>query len=122
MVKTAVAVAGAWPGSAVWSAPSVKPIDTEAVADICRKYETVVVLEEHSVIGGLGSTVAEIAAAYAPAWVCRVGIPDRFSRYCGSYGYLMEEHRLTADAVAAQVRDFLARVSGGESRPQPTAA
>jgi transketolase len=119
MVKTALEVAAEWPGSAVWSAPSLKPLDAETMAGICRRHQAVIVLEEHSVFGGLGSIVAEIASAHAPTWVCRVGVQDRFSEYCGSYSYLMEEHRLNADAVAEQVRDFLARaaLAGQTQRP-----
>jgi transketolase len=103
-------VAARWPGSAVWSAPFLKPLDEGQVATVCDRHPVVVVLEEHSVHGGLGSAVAEIASTHAPTWVCRVGIPDRFSRYCGSYEYLLCEHRLDVEAVARQVGDFLGRL------------
>ena len=107
MVKTALAAAERWPESEVFSAPSIKPLDEAAIADICRRHAAVIVLEEHSVYGGLGSAVAEIAAARWPAWICRIGIQDRFSQYCGSYQYLLREHRLDVDAVAEQVAAFL---------------
>jgi len=94
----------------VWSAPCLKPLDERQVAGVCRRHQAVVVLEEHSIHGGLGSAVAEIAAALAPTWICRVGVQDRFSRRCGSYAYLIEEHQLDVDAVTMQVREFLARV------------
>jgi transketolase len=110
MVQTALAVAMHWPQSAVWSAPSIKPLDAKMVADVCKKHQAVIVLEEHSIHGGLGAAVAEIACAEAPSWICRIGIQDRFSQYCGSYGYLMREHRLDADAVHGQVKAFLAKV------------
>jgi transketolase len=110
MVHTALKVAGNWRGSAVWSAPCLKPFDEEQVVSICRQHQAVVVVEEHTVYGGLGSAVAEIAAARAPTWVCRVGIQDRFSRCCGSYAYLIEEHRLTPEAVTEQVEQFLERL------------
>jgi transketolase len=70
----------------------------------------VIVLEEHSVFGGLGSAVTEIAAASAPTWVCRVGVADRFSKFCGSYDYLMREHGLDVDTVVEHVRHFLAKL------------
>ena len=54
MVQTALAVAERWPGSAVWSAPSLKPLLPEAVTAVCRQHEVIVVLEEHSIYGGLG--------------------------------------------------------------------
>ncbi|HJT79313.1 MAG TPA: transketolase C-terminal domain-containing protein [Gemmataceae bacterium] len=122
MVRTALEAAEQWPGSAVWSAPCLKPLDTEAVANLCRRHGAVIVLEEHSVYGGLGSAVAEIAAAHAPAWVCRVGVADRFSERCGSYGYLMREHGLDLEGVVGQVEEFLARTTGQEVGPGRDAA
>ena len=107
MVKTALEVASSWPASEVYSAPCLKPLDALQVADICRRHEAVVVLEEHNVQGGLGSAIAEIAASAAPTWVCRIGIADRFSKLCGSYAYLMCEHGLDAANVETKVRDFL---------------
>jgi len=113
MARTARTAAAAWPGSAVWSAPSIKPLDPAPVAALCRRYALVVTLEEHSIHGGLGAAVAEIAAAHAPTWICRIGVPDRFSQCCGSYGYLLEEHRLSPTAVGEQVRAFMERLPRG---------
>lgn len=113
MVRTALEVAASWPGSAVWSAPCLKPLSEKAVQDVCEQHQAVVVVEEHSIYGGLGSAVAEIAAASAPTWVCRVGVADRFSQFCGSYDYLLREHGLDAKAVAAQVNRFLNKIPGG---------
>src|SRR5262249_41039972 len=110
MVQTARAVMRHWPGSSLWSAPCLKPLDADAVAEICRRHEAVIVLEEHTVHGGLGSAVAEIAAERWPTWVCRVGVRDRFSRYCGSDSYPMHEHRLAAEAVRRQVEGFVTKL------------
>jgi transketolase len=109
MVLTALEAADRWPDSPVWSAPSLKPLDEDKVAAICGSHDVVVVLEEHSVFGGLGSAVAEIATDRAPTRVCRIGVPDRFSRYCGSYAYLMSEHGLDTPSVVHRVQEFLAR-------------
>lgn len=107
MVRTAVELTHtAHPDAEVWSVPSIKPIDTHGVADICRRHRGVVVLEEHSVMGGLGSLVAEIAAEHAPVRVLRVGVQDRFSHHCGSYEYLLKEHGLDLQSVAVQVGAF----------------
>jgi transketolase len=109
MVVTARAIAAdAYPGAAVWSVPFVKPIDQEQVASICRQTRRVVVMEEHSVYGGLGSLVAEIAAEHAPTRVLRVGVRDRFSHHCGTYDYLLKEHGLDREAVAGRIREFMA--------------
>jgi transketolase len=115
MVKTALVVAAEWPGSGVWSVPCLKPLAADPIAAICARHEAVMVLEEHSVYGGLGSAVTEVAAAQAPTWVCRIGIRDRFSERCGSYAYLLREHGLDAAGVAAQVRQFLARLPGSRA-------
>jgi transketolase len=122
MVHTALAVAREWPGSSVWSAPSLKPLDSAQVAEVCCGRRAVIVLEEHSIYGGLGSAVAEIVSARAPTWVCRIGIQDRFSRFCGSYAYLLEEHQLDPAAVSLRVQRFLARLPSGMPQVPPLAA
>ena len=121
MVSTALIAAEEWPDSAVWSAPSLKPLDDIHVADVCRPHQTVVVLEEHSIYGGLGSAVAEATARHAPTWVCSIGIDDRFSQRCGSYGYLMREHGLDGDSIRQRVYNFL-DLRNGASALQPSAA
>jgi transketolase len=63
----------------------------------------VVVLEEHSVLGGLGSVVTEIAAEFAPVRILRIGVQDRFSHHCGSYEYLLQEHGLDRLAIEQRV-------------------
>jgi transketolase len=115
MVTTALAASTVWPGSAVWTAPCLKPLDANHVAEVCAAHEVVVVLEEHSQHGGLASAIAEATAAGAPRWVCPVGVRDRFSRFCGSYTYLMHEHGLDVEAVKARVQQFLDRRAAGGS-------
>jgi transketolase len=117
MVKTALVAAQDWPGSAVWSVPSIKPLEGDHVAGVCAGHEAVIVLEEHSVHGGLASAVAEATAAHRPAWVCAVGVQDRFSRCAGSYDYLMREHQLDAESVKTRVRNFVASLPGRHARP-----
>lgn len=106
MVHTALRCAERWPGSSVWSAPSIKPLDADVVATICAGHRAVVVLEEHSTSGGLASAVAEISAALAPVPVCAVGVLDRFSQFCGGYEYLLREHQLDEASVVRRVERF----------------
>jgi transketolase len=112
MVRTAVATAATaeFAQASVWSVPCLKPIDENAITDICRRHEVIVVLEEHSTFGGLGSAVAEIAASHAPTWVCRIGAEDRFNEECGSYSHLMRSHGLDVEGVCRQIRSFLHRM------------
>jgi transketolase len=108
MVRTAVDIASvSYPEASVWSVPFIKPMDRQQVIAICSKSQAVVVLEEHSVLGGLGSTIAEIAAESAPVRFLRVGVQDRFSQYCGTYDYLLREHGLDREAVAQRIAAFV---------------
>ncbi|MET0383835.1 MAG: transketolase C-terminal domain-containing protein [Burkholderiaceae bacterium] len=109
MVSTAVKLAPDFPGCAVWSAPFVKPLDALQVADIARGGGRLVVLEEHSTLGGLGAAVAEITSEHAPVRLLRVGVQDRYSEHCGTYDYLLKEHGLDLDAVRERLRAFLGR-------------
>ncbi len=108
-VKLATKLAQEWPGSAVWSAPSIKPLDSEAVVSACLAHKMVVTLEEHNILGGLGGAIAEILSEERPMPVCRLGIRDRFSELCGSYNYLMREHGLDLDSASARVHAFVKR-------------
>ena len=108
MVRTAMDIAAAsYPEAAVWSVPFIKPLDTNQVAAICAQSRAVVVLEEHSVLGGLGSAIAEIAAELAPVRLLRIGVQDRFSQHCGTYEYLLQEHGLDRAAVAQRIAAFV---------------
>ena len=111
LVRTAVNIATAnYPQAPVWSVPFIKPIDVKQVADICQQSRVVVVLEEHSVLGGLGSVVAEIASELAPVRVLRIGVNDRFSHYCGTYEYLLKEHGLDQLAITQRIGRYLTTV------------
>ena len=108
MVRTAMDIAAAdYPDAAVWSATFIKPLDQIQVAAICAQSRAVVVLEEHSVLGGLGSAIAEIASELAPVRLLRIGVQDRFTLHCGSYEYLLKEHGLDRDAVAQRIEAFV---------------
>lgn len=107
LVRTAMAIAtDVYPDAAVWSVPFIKPIDQQQVIAICRSSSTVVVLEEHSVFGGLGSVIAEIASEFAPVRVLRIGVNDRFSHHCGTYDYLLKEHGLDRAAIEQHIATF----------------
>lgn len=106
LVNLAVKLAKDWPGSAVWSAPCLKPLDLESLVAACDRHRLVVTLEEHNILGGLGGAVAEILSQEHPLPICRIGVPDRFSRFCGSYSYLMREHGLDLDSARSQITAF----------------
>lgn len=98
-----------YPDAALWTVPFIKPIDESQVIAICKRSSAIVVLEEHSVMGGLGSVITEIASENCPIPVLRIGVKDRFSHMCGTYDYLLKEHGLDRDAIELQIRSFLSR-------------
>lgn len=108
LVRTAMDIAtGSYPDAAVWSAPFIKPMDSKQVTAICTQSRAVVVLEEHSVLGGLGAVIAEIASEFSPVRILRVGVQDRFSQHCGTYEYLLKEHGLDRPAIEQRLGEFL---------------
>jgi len=89
------------------SVPCVKPIDAAAITAAGRETRLIVTVEEHSVIGGLGTAVAEVLAgcgSHAP--LSRIGVQDTFFRYAGSQSFLRSAAGLTADGIAAVVRQL----------------
>ena len=90
---------------------TVKPIDRAAIERAARRSSAVFTIEEHSVVGGLGSAVAEVIAGtpMRVPLVC-IGLPDRFLREIGSQEYLRRIVGLTPAAVARKVQMTLSDV------------
>jgi transketolase len=86
---------------------TVKPLDKEAVDMAMAGSKLLVTVEEHSVIGGLGSAVAEYKTTKksSPPQLL-LGLPDRFDK-AGEYRYLLETHGLVAEKIAAKIVDEL---------------
>jgi transketolase len=83
---------------------SIKPIDKDAIVKAARDTGALVTCEEHSIIGGLGSAVAEVLAENAPAPLERVGVLDTFGE-SGTPDALLAKYNLTvADIVRAAKR------------------
>lgn len=88
---------------------TIKPINEESLLRLIGGKRAIVTLEEHSIIGGTGSAVAEIVAeAGVGAPLKRLGIRDRFTFEVGSRDWLLEQHGLDARSVADSVRTLLA--------------
>jgi transketolase len=86
---------------------SIKPIDAETILASARKTGAVVTCEEHSVIGGLGSAVAEVLGEGAPTKMKRIGVKDVFGT-SGEPDELMAYFGLTADDIASAAQSLLA--------------
>lgn len=85
---------------------TIKPIDEEIIIKAAKETKGIVTAEEHSVIGGLGSAVAEVTAKNAPAKIKMIGIQDRFGQ-SGKPDQLMKEYGLTADDIVAACKEIL---------------
>ena len=108
MVRTAIDVADELPENIdVWSVPFIKPINRAIVEEICQNSKAIVVLEEHSKYGGLGSLISEISVASNPVKILQIAVNDRFSEKCGTYDYLLQEHGLNFEAVRKKASKFL---------------
>lgn len=77
---------------------TIKPLDEETVIASAKKTRKVVTAEEHSIIGGLGSAVAEVLARQCPTKQAFVGVQDSFGE-SGSPDDLLEKYGLTTEAI-----------------------
>ncbi len=96
-------LAGEGISARVVNAASIKPLDEADVIAAAAETGAIVTAEEHNIIGGLGSAVAETVAANRPCPVIRVGIEDRFGK-SGKVPVLLEEFGLTAANVADKAK------------------
>ena len=86
---------------------TIKPLDEELVLAAARETGAIVTSEEHSVIGGLGSAVAELLAEKCPVPVLRHGVNDEFGR-SGKAGEVLAHYGLTAEKLAEKARAAVA--------------
>ena len=86
---------------------TIKPLDRQAVIDAAKGMKADVTAEEHSVIGGLGSAIAEALRRENRAPLDFVGVEDVFGTSAYNYDELLAHYGLTSQAVAAKVRDLL---------------
>jgi transketolase len=94
--------------------PTVKPLDQAAILSVARSSRLLVTLEEHTLMGGLGSAVAELLVDRLDGplpRLKRLGLPDAFPQEYGSQETMFDSFGLTGAAVVGAVRDLLARPS-----------
>lgn len=96
--------------AAVVNMSTIKPLDTEMVVKMAAKTGAVVTCEEHNIIGGLGSAVAETLAEQKPVPMERVGVNDTFGE-SGQPDQLLDKFGLTAVHIAQQAQKAINRKS-----------
>jgi transketolase len=93
----------------VLSMHTLKPLDAEALLAAARETRAVVTLEEHSVVGGLGSAVAEVLAESGENRVPfkRLGLPPDFSAHIGTQEYQLAAYGLSQEAIVKSLKPIL---------------
>ena len=86
---------------------TIKPLDTELILKAAKETGVIVTAEEHSIIGGLGSAVADAVCEGCPVPVLRLGVNDTFGR-SGTVPALLEMYGLTPANIVAKVKEALA--------------
>lgn len=87
---------------------TIKPIDREIITKAAAETGTIVTVEEHSIIGGLGSAVAEVVSEACPCRVKRIGVNDEFG-HSGPAVDLLKEFGLSSDNIAKTVKELLGK-------------
>ena len=87
---------------------TIKPIDVECIKDCAAKTGAIVTAENHNIIGGLGSAVAETLSATIPVPLERVGVDEAWGEV-GQQSYLKERFSLTGEAISEKAKKVLAR-------------
>lgn len=87
---------------------SIKPIDVDAIVKAASETGAIVTAEEHNILGGLGSAVAEVIVAHKPVPVEFVGVQDTFGE-SGTPTELMRKYGLTTDDIVNAVNRVIAR-------------
>ena len=85
---------------------TIKPLDKELVVAAAKETGKVVTVEEHSVIGGLGSAVCDTLAQKAPTQVMKIGMNDTFGE-SGSAVELLKKYKLDAESVYEKIKNFV---------------
>lgn len=101
--------------AAILHFPTIKPLDTERLLEVASPVRAIVTIEENSIIGGLGSAVAEVVAeaGFEPSKKFkRLGIPDVFPENYGSQAKLMDHFNISTKATVAAVNALLANRKG----------
>lgn len=90
---------------AVYTFPTVKPIDADVIRDCAQRFDFIVTCEEHNIVGGFGSAVAEVMAEMKAkkASLIRIGLDDQYAVLVGNQKYLREKYGMSAEKIAARI-------------------
>lgn len=94
---------------AVYTFPTVKPIDKELIIECAKDFDLIVTCEEHNISGGFGSAVAEVMAEMKcrKASLLRIGLNDIYATKVGNQSYLRNEYGMSAQKIAERIKEEL---------------
>jgi transketolase len=110
-LEAASELAGEGISVSVVNVASVKPLDAETIVRVAKQTKAVVTAEEHNIIGGLGSAIAEVLGEKQPTPMVRVGVKDTFGE-SGRPLELLEKYGLTKADLVKAVHEVLAKKQG----------
>lgn len=85
---------------------TIKPIDEDILVKAAKETGAIVTAEEHTIIGGLGSAVAEVLMEKCPVPMRRIGVADKYGK-SGQVPELLAEYGLTAENIAKQAKEVI---------------
>ena len=92
---------------ALYSFPTIKPIDEELIRECSKKYSYIVTVEEHQIYGGFASSISDVLSFdnEKHASLIRVGMNDEYTSIVGSTDYLRKEYRMNSDAIVKIIKE-----------------
>ena len=94
---------------AVYTFPTVKPIDSNLIERIAKDFDLIVTCEEHNIVGGFGSAVSEVVAELPKrkAVLKRIGINDEYSIIVGNQKYLRHRYGIDGESIAKKILEII---------------
>ncbi len=94
---------------AVYTFPTVKPIDKDVIQKCAFDYDLIVTCEEHNIVGGFGSAVAEVISEmkHKKAYLRRIGLNDEYSVRVGNQRYLRGQYGMDGKSIFQKIRKEL---------------
>jgi transketolase len=120
VLEAAPALASSGVCCTVIEMPTLKPFDRDLVKWARERGRAFFTIEEHSVVGGLGTAVMEVLSEEAPAIVYRIGTPDAFLE-SGSPSELRQKHGLTAHHIVERVLEMCGPSAAAKAPGRSTA-
>lgn len=94
---------------AIYTFPTVKPIDRVIIEECVRSFDLIVTCEEHNIVGGFGSAVAEVIAESQNqrAVLLRIGLNDVYATLVGDQKYLRDQYGISARKIVERIEEYI---------------